>query len=56
MLLRLSHQASQTEQGVEPDNHICPGALTEITQSLLRKIFEEVTVFQNKLRMDFTRG
>lgn len=53
--LRLRHQADQVADGVAPDNHLNPHTLTEIEQATLRKVFEQITVFQAKLRLEFTR-
>ncbi len=55
-LWRLRHQAAQFAAGQSPDNHVNPAELTEIEQAALRKIFEQITVFQSKMRLDFTRG
>lgn len=53
---RLRHQAVQLASGQHPDNHVNPSELTEIEQAALRKIFEQIVVFQSKLRLDFTRS
>jgi CBS domain-containing protein len=51
--LRLRHQAAQVASGEAPDNRVNLHALTEIEQTTLRKVFEQITVFQAKLRLDF---
>jgi len=55
-LWRLRHQAVQLAAGQAPDNHVNPAELTEIEQAALRKIFEQITVFQSRIRLDFTRS
>ncbi|MEI6148023.1 MAG: DUF294 nucleotidyltransferase-like domain-containing protein, partial [bacterium] len=55
-LWRLRHQAVNLASGQHPDNHIHPAELTEIEQATLRKIFEQITVFQSRIRLDFTRS
>ena len=55
-LWRLRHQGAQMALGLPPDNHVSPGELTEIEQAALRKIFEQIGVFQARLRLDFTGG
>jgi PAS domain S-box-containing protein len=53
---RLRHQAVQLAAGQHPDNHVNPAELTEIEQAALRKIFEQIGVFQSRIRLDFTRS
>ena len=53
---RLRHQAAQLARGETPDNHVNPHELTEIEQATLRRIFEQIAVFQAKLRLDFTQN
>lgn len=53
---RLRHQAVQLASGQHPDNHMNPAELTEIEQAALRKIFEQIGVFQSRIRLDFTRS
>lgn len=53
---RLRHQAVQLASGQHPDNHVNPAELTEIEQAALRKIFEQISLFQSRLRLDFTRS
>jgi PAS domain-containing protein len=53
---RLRHQAVKLASGQHPDNHVNPAELTEIEQAALRKIFEQITVFQSRMRLDFTRS
>ncbi len=55
-LWRLRHQAVQLASGQHPDNHVNPAELTEIEQAALRKIFEQISVFQSRIRLDFTRS
>ncbi len=55
-LWRLRHQAVQLASGQHPDNHVNPAELTEIEQAALRKIFEQIGVFQSRIRLDFTRS
>lgn len=52
---RLRHQTAQLARGEPPDNHVNPHELTEIEQTTLRKVFDQITVFQSKLRLDFAR-
>ena len=51
---RLRHQAMQLASGQPADNHVHPSELTEIEQAALRKIFEQITLFQSRIRLDFT--
>jgi signal-transduction protein with cAMP-binding, CBS, and nucleotidyltransferase domain len=53
-LWRLRHQAIQLASGQPADNHVHPAELTEIEQAALRKIFEQIHLFQSRIRLDFT--
>jgi PAS domain S-box-containing protein len=55
MQLRLAHQAARACAGLEPDNYIDPGELTQLQRSLLKKVFSDIGVFQSRLRTDFAR-
>jgi PAS domain-containing protein len=53
-LWRLRHQAIQLASDQPADNHVHPAELTEIEQAALRKIFEQIHLFQSRIRLDFT--
>ncbi|OFZ78878.1 MAG: hypothetical protein A2583_11755 [Bdellovibrionales bacterium RIFOXYD1_FULL_53_11] len=53
--MRLVHQSNQISLGKLPDNFILPDELTQIDQSLLKKIFSDILVFQAKVSRDFAR-
>jgi PAS domain S-box-containing protein len=55
MQMRLSHQANQIGNGKNPDNYIDLRELTQIEQSLLRKIFSDILIFQARISRDFAR-
>jgi PAS domain S-box-containing protein len=55
MELRLTHQARRGCAGAEPDNYLELGELTHLQQSLLKKVFSDIGVFQSRLRTDFAR-
>jgi CBS domain-containing protein len=46
--LRLEHQVTEIEQGVEPDDHIDPRKLDPLTRRYLRDAFREVEAVQRK--------
>jgi PAS domain S-box-containing protein len=53
MLLRLKNHSKQLEIGKDPNNQINPKKLTDIERSMLKKIFSEISQFQDKLKLDF---
>lgn len=55
MQMRMAHQAQLISAGHVPDNFIDVGALTQIEQSLLKKILSDIVVFQAKMSRDFIR-
>jgi signal-transduction protein with cAMP-binding, CBS, and nucleotidyltransferase domain/PAS domain-containing protein len=55
MQLRLAHQAAQAARNIPSDNYITLSELTQLEQSLLKKVFADITVFQARLETDFTR-
>jgi CBS domain-containing protein len=55
MLMRLTHQAAQWNRGAMPDNFIDLQELTQLDQSVLKKVFADITVFQARLETDFAR-
>jgi PAS domain S-box-containing protein len=55
MLMRLRHQAAQWNRGAMPDNFIDLQELTQLDQSVLKKVFADITVFQARLETDFAR-
>ncbi len=55
MQIRLTHQAGQAARRIPSDNYIHLSELTQLEQSLLKKVFADITVFQARLETDFTR-
>jgi len=47
--LRLEHQIQQLERGDEPDDHVDPKDLSELTRRYLRDAFREVAAVQKSL-------
>jgi CBS domain-containing protein len=47
--LRLDHQVSQLEQGIEPDEHLDPKELNSLTRRYVRDGFREVAAVQRPL-------
>ena len=47
--LRLEHQIQQLEQGNEPNDHVDPKELSELTRRYLRDAFREVAAVQKSL-------
>jgi CBS domain-containing protein len=52
--LRLEHQVSQLERGVEPDDHLDPKQLNTLTRRYLRDGFREVAAVQKSLAGELT--
>jgi CBS domain-containing protein len=52
--LRLEHQVSQLERGVEPDDHLDPKQLNSLTRRYLRDGFREVAAVQKSLAGELT--
>jgi signal-transduction protein with cAMP-binding, CBS, and nucleotidyltransferase domain len=55
MEMRLSHQAKQWSQGIEPDNSLDLSELTQLDRSILKRVFADIAVFQARLQADFAR-
>lgn len=53
MLMRLKNQTQQISENKEPDNFINPKKLNDLEVSMLKKIFSEIVLFQNKMNLDF---
>lgn len=55
MEMRMHHQSRQITKGLKPDNYLSLNELTHIEQSLLKKIFSNILVFQSRLTRDYAR-
>jgi CBS domain-containing protein len=53
--MRLRHQVAQWRRGLAPDNHVNLEELTHLDETLLRRIFADIGVFQARLQTDFAR-
>lgn len=53
MMLRINHQLQSLEENIAPDNYINPKKLTDIERTMLKKIFSQISNFQNKLSLSF---
>ena len=56
MQLRLIHQLSQIEGGVQPDNHIAPDQLSDLEKRMLKESFEVIERLQGVLKILFPAG
>ena len=53
--MRLQHQVAQLRRRAAPDNLVDLGELTHLDETLLRRIFADIGVFQARLQTDFAR-
>ncbi|GAB4277204.1 MAG: hypothetical protein Kow0068_00210 [Marinilabiliales bacterium] len=53
ILIRLKNQIHQIDNNQNPDNLIDIKLLTDIEYSMLKKIFSEISLFQEKLKLSF---
>jgi CBS domain-containing protein len=56
MRLRIQHQQQLINDNKEPNNNIDPKELTNIDRTTLKKVFNQIQSFQNKLKIDFLGG
>ena len=56
MHLRLTHQIQQVTGWEEADNWIVPKKMTEIEQTILKKVFLQINSYQDNLSVSFTGG
>jgi len=54
MLMRFKHQAIAIQNNQTLHNYIKVGELSDIEQTMLKKIFSQISTFQSKLKLDFT--
>jgi CBS domain-containing protein len=54
--LRIEHQAEQLRRGEEPDDHLDPRHLNQLTRRYLRDAFREVTSVQKQLTAELPMG
>lgn len=56
MRLRIQHQQKLIDDKKTPNNNIDPKELTNTNRTTLKKVFNQIQSFQNKLKIDFLGG
>jgi CBS domain-containing protein len=54
--LRLTHQVEQLRVGRAPDDHVDPGALSELTRSHLKEAFRAIASVQKRVAAELSLG
>jgi CBS domain-containing protein len=54
--LRLAHQVEQVRAGAEPDDHLNPNELSELTRTYLKDAFRAVASVQRRIASDLSLG
>ena len=54
MLMRFKHQSAALSNNKKLHNYISVKELSDIEQTMLKKIFSQISSFQSKLKVDFT--
>lgn len=56
MMIRLKHQVEQFTLGKTMDNILEPGALSDVEEAMLKKIYDQIAEFAGKVTMEFRGG